>query len=85
MEPKNYGTSDQPQTKAEIDAEPKAAPRWMSELDDRTAKHVVYARVYAREFAHGAPGHLDLMTIAALAKLLDDAEHARNNPLRGTA
>lgn len=49
-------------------------PQWMAQLDERTNTHIVYARTYARRFAHGAPGHLDLMTIAALAKLLDERE-----------
>jgi hypothetical protein len=46
-------------------------PQWPEQLDDRTRKHIAFARQYAAQFAHGAPGHLDLMTIAALAKLLD--------------
>jgi len=54
--------------------QPKQPPRWMAVLDERTNKHIVYARTYAREFAHGAPGHLDLMTIAAMANLLDNYE-----------
>jgi hypothetical protein len=54
--------------------QPKQPPQWMAQLDGRTNKHIVYARVYARDFAHGAPGHLDLMTIAALAGLLDNYE-----------
>ena len=53
---------------------------WMGRLDDRTRKHVLYAKVYARDFAHGAPGHLDLMTIAELAKLLDSFERHASQP-----
>jgi len=49
-------------------------PQWAARLDERTQKHVAFAQNYARDYAHGAPGHLDLMTIAALAKLLDDRE-----------
>lgn len=45
----------------------------MEYLDERTRKHVLFARNYAENFSHGAPGHLDLLTIAALAKLLDEA------------
>lgn len=41
--------------------------------EQRTRDHVAYARHYADHFAHGAPGHLDLMTIAELARLLDKA------------
>lgn len=46
-------------------------PQWMGGLDERTNKHIAFARHYAASFAHGAPGHLDLMTIAKLAELLD--------------
>lgn len=46
-------------------------PQWMGDLDERMNKHIAYARHYADNYAHGAPGHLDLMTIAALAKKLD--------------
>ena len=53
---------------------PKQPSQWMAQLDERTNKHIVYARDYAERFAHGAPGHLDLMTIAALAKMLDERE-----------
>lgn len=54
--------------------QPKQPPQWMALLDERTNKHIAYAREYAKRFAHGAPGHLDLMTIAALAALLDERE-----------
>lgn len=46
----------------------------MDGLDDRTRKHVIFARHYAESFNHGAPGHLDLLTIAALARLLDEKD-----------
>lgn len=49
-------------------------PQWMEGLDERMVKHIAFARNYADQFAHGAPGHLDLMTIAVLAKLLDTAQ-----------
>jgi hypothetical protein len=48
-------------------------PHWTEQLDSRTRTHVQYAQHYAAKFAHGAPGHLDLMTIAELAALLDRA------------
>lgn len=48
------------------------SPHWTDDLDGRTRVHIAYARVYASDYAHGAPGHLDLMTIAALAKKLDE-------------
>lgn len=44
---------------------------WTAVLDDRTRKHVAFARHYAENFSHGAPGHLDLLTIATLASFLD--------------
>lgn len=46
--------------------------QWMATLDERMNKHVAFARDYAKHYAHGAPGHLDLMTIAALANALDN-------------
>jgi len=49
-------------------------PQWAAQFDERTCKHIAYAREYAARFAHGAPGHLDLMTIAALAAVLDHYE-----------
>ncbi len=55
---------------------PTQPPQWQADLDERTNKHIAYARHYAEHYAHGAPGHLDLMTIAALAKKLDEAEAA---------
>lgn len=56
-------------------SQPAQPPQWMALLDERTNKHIAYAREYAARFAHGAPGHLDLMTIAALAQMLDNFEH----------
>lgn len=53
-------------------------PQWMAGLDERMQKHIVFARDYAARFAHGAPGHLDLITIAALANLLDAREPHEN-------
>jgi hypothetical protein len=55
--------------------QPTQPAQWMTQLDERTQKHILFARVYRAEFAHGAPGHLDLLTIAALAQLLDNFEH----------
>ncbi len=49
-------------------------PLWMAQLDERTSKHIGFALTYAAAFAHGAPGHLDLMTIATLARLLNNFE-----------
>lgn len=46
---------------------------WFANLDPRTQKHVEFARSYAADFNHGAPGHLDLLTIAQLADKLDEA------------
>ena len=56
-----------------MDASPEenAPPDWRTNLDQRTATHVQFAQHYAANFNHGAPGHLDLLTIAQLAQLLD--------------
>lgn len=49
------------------------AQRWRRCVtDERMATHLVFSTDYAARFAHGAPGHLDYMTIAALAAILDD-------------
>lgn len=52
--------------------EPKQPPQWMAHLDERTRKHVDFARAYAQHFAHGAAGHIDLMTIARLSQLIEN-------------
>jgi hypothetical protein len=39
-------------------------------LDDRTKQHIAFAVNYVENFAHGAPGHLDLTVIAQLSKQL---------------
>jgi hypothetical protein len=44
---------------------------WMDVLDERQQQHVLFCRTYADHFKHGAPGHLDMLVIAALAELLD--------------
>lgn len=44
---------------------------WVWMLDQRMQSHVSFARMYTREFNHGAPGHLDLLTISALAGVID--------------
>ncbi len=54
-----------------LPGEGHTVPHWSDGLDGRICVHIAYARTYAADYAHGAPGHLDLMTIAALAKLLD--------------
>lgn len=61
----------------ESENKPQSAepPAWMAQLDERTNKHIGFALNYAAAFAHGAPGHLDLMTIATLARLLNNFEH----------
>jgi len=48
-----------------------AADHWTDTLDERMRKHVAFARSYAKDFSHGAPGHLDLITIAALAHFVE--------------
>lgn len=44
---------------------------WVGLLDQRMRAHVAFARVYTGDFNHGAPGHLDLLTISALAGVID--------------
>jgi len=44
---------------------------WLDKLDEREQKQVEFAKLYARDFYHGANGHNDLMIIAKMAALLD--------------
>lgn len=47
-------------------------PTWDLEMiDGRMRLHVLWCRAYAQNYNHGAPGHLDMLTIAKLADLLD--------------
>lgn len=52
---------------------PKSITHWIDGYDERTRKHIQFALDYATNYGHGAPGHLDLMTIAALARQLSFA------------
>jgi hypothetical protein len=45
---------------------------WMNELDERQQKELLFARLYAKDFAHGTDGHHRLLLIAKLAALLDE-------------
>ena len=48
---------------------------WEQYLDERQLKELRFARLYAKEFAHGTDGHNRLMLINLLANLLDRAEN----------
>ena len=49
------------------------ARRWRELVNEpRTLTHITFARDYTKRYAHGAPGHLDLITIGLLADILDD-------------
>jgi hypothetical protein len=50
---------------------PEPVKTWLDGFDDRTRKHIQFARHYQAHFGHGAPGHLDLETIATLARYID--------------
>lgn len=52
---------------------PNPVNHWIEGYDERTQKHIRFALHYAAHFGHGAPGHLDLLTIAALARHLSFA------------
>lgn len=75
---------DQIRTKAEQAAQEErgmagtaAAPdpirHWIDGYEERMRKHIQFALKYADDFNHGAPGHLDLLTIATLARQLSFA------------
>lgn len=46
-------------------------PSWMADLPKRLRPHVHFCRDYVVRHNHGTPGHINLVTIAALADLLD--------------
>lgn len=48
---------------------------WFNKIEDRrTQQIIVHAAVYAHEFAHGANGHNDMLTIHFLTEKLCEAE-----------
>lgn len=46
-------------------------PAWLSSFDERQQNQIRFARLYAREFHHGADGHNNMLIIAKMAELLD--------------
>ncbi len=52
---------------------PDPASHWIEGYEERMRKHIQFALKYADDFNHGAPGHLDLLTIATLARQLSFA------------
>jgi len=54
-------------------AAPAPVAHWVDGYEERMRKHIQFALDYAAHYEHGAPGHLDLMTIAALARHLSYA------------
>lgn len=72
----------QPRTKTEDDAHvaavhaqaaPEPVKHWIDGYEEHMRKHIQFALDYAANYGHGAPGHLDLMTIATLARQLSFA------------
>lgn len=72
----------EPTTKAEQTAQeergmafesPVPVKHWIDGYEERMRKHIQFALKYADDFNHGAPGHLDLLTIATLARHLSFA------------
>jgi hypothetical protein len=51
--------------------QPQPPPDWLVHFDDRQRKQIAFSRLYARDFAHGATGHNDMMIVAKMAELLD--------------
>lgn len=51
-----------------VDGEPV---NWRSLLNERGAKEVQFAQVYAEQFAHGTTGHNQLMLINELRTVID--------------
>lgn len=50
---------------------------WLSEFNDRERKEIAFAETYAEHYGHGTDGHIRLMVIAKMAKLLG-ANHEQN-------
>ena len=57
--------------KSYVDAGSPAPSPWAEQLDARQLKEIEFARIYAKDFAHGTDGHHRLLLIAKLADLLD--------------
>ena len=61
-----------------------ASPNWRDGLEPRIRQHVAYCQDYVTNHNHGAPGHLDRVTVDTLAKYLDQWQringlaHGRN-------
>lgn len=53
---------------------PLNPPEWAADLDERQLKEVLLARDYAKHYAHGTTGHMQLMLIDKLSSKLDDYE-----------
>jgi len=49
---------------------------WRDSFDERQRKQIEWARLYAKDFAHGADGHNAMMIISKMAQMLDDLEGA---------
>lgn len=48
-------------------------PPWLPQLEKRLRPHVLFAREYVHKHNHGTPGHINLVAIDALSKMLDAA------------
>jgi hypothetical protein len=46
---------------------------WIDGYEERMRKHIQFALNYQANYGHGAAGHLDLLTIATLARQLSFA------------
>lgn len=60
----------EPTAKPEVPAKKK--PHWLTQFDERQQKTIQFARLYAKDFGHGADGHNNMTVIAKLAALLDE-------------
>ena len=49
---------------------------WHSNPHDRQRKEIAFARMYAKDYAHGTDGHSRLVLISLLVELLDQTEGA---------
>jgi hypothetical protein len=47
------------------------AKHWTTEFAGRELEEIKFARMYHQEFNHGTPGHLHLLLISQLSRLVD--------------
>lgn len=60
--------------------QPDPVKDWIEGFEERERKQIRFALLYEMHFAHGAPGHLDMMVIAKLARYIDMLTKTERTP-----